>query len=154
MLERGIGGYAATAYSYNNNTNTAYAADNWLISPAVELGGVLKFFANTATSYPDSYEVLLSTTGTEIADFTETLQAMAAATHEMKLQAAGEWAKGVFEKDPEKLQCVLCAIKATSEHHFGRISIKSGKYLYTFDVDSAGDIRIKTKYTDTQEETF
>ena len=81
-------------------------------------------------------------------------QAKAAATHEMKLQAAGEWDKGVFEKDPEKLQCVLCAIKATSEHHFGRISIKSGKYLYTFDVDSAGDIRIKTKYTDTQEETF
>ena len=72
------GGNAATAYSWNSAGS--YNADNWLISPAVELGGVLKFFANTATSYPDSYEVLLSTTGTEIADFTETLQAMAAAT--------------------------------------------------------------------------
>lgn len=72
------GGNAATAYSWNSASS--YNADNWLISPAVELGGVLKFFANTATSYPDSYEVLLSTTGTEIADFTETLQAMAAAT--------------------------------------------------------------------------
>ena len=71
------GGNAATAYSWSNSVS--YNADNWLISPAVELGGVLKFFANTATSYPDSYEVLLSTTGTEIADFTETLQAMAAA---------------------------------------------------------------------------
>lgn len=81
-------------------------------------------------------------------------QAQAQATHEMKLEAAGEWARGVFEKDPDKLQCVLCAIKATSEHHFGRIAIKSGKYNYTFDVDAAGDIRIKTKYTDTQEETF
>ena len=71
------GGNAATAYSWNSAGS--YNADNWLISPAVELGGVLKFFANTATSYPDSYEVLLSTTGTEIADFTITLQAMAAA---------------------------------------------------------------------------
>ena len=71
------GGNAATAYSWNGGAS--YNADNWLISPAVELGGVLKFFANTSTSYPDSYEVLLSTTGTEIADFTETLQAMAAA---------------------------------------------------------------------------
>ena len=71
------GGNAATAYSWNGGVS--YNADNWLISPAVELGDVLKFTVATATSYPDSYEVLLSTTGTEIADFTETLQAMAAA---------------------------------------------------------------------------
>ena len=72
------GGNAATAYSYANNT--AYAADNWLISPEIELGGVLKFYTQTASAYPDSYEVLLSTTGNETADFTETLQAMATAT--------------------------------------------------------------------------
>ena len=73
-----VGANAATAYSWKDN-NT-YNADNWLISPAVELGGKVTFSVNTSTSYPDSYEVLLSTTGTETTDFTTTLQAMAEAT--------------------------------------------------------------------------
>lgn len=73
-----LGINAATAYSWKENAS--YDADNWLISPAVELGGVLKFSVATHPSYPDSYEVLLSTTGTDIADFTTTLQAMATAT--------------------------------------------------------------------------
>lgn len=33
----------------------------------------------TASDYPDSYEVLLSTTGTDVEDFTITLQAMVTA---------------------------------------------------------------------------
>lgn len=69
---------AATAYSWNSSGS--YNADNWLISPAIELNGVLKFTAANATQYPDSYEVLLSTTGTETTDFTETLQAMSTTT--------------------------------------------------------------------------
>lgn len=69
---------AATAYSWKGGNS--YNADNWLISPAVELGGKVTFSATTSTSYPDSYEVLLSTTGTETTDFTTTLQAMAACT--------------------------------------------------------------------------
>ena len=73
-----VGINAATAYSWKDNVS--YNADNWLISPAVELGGTVTFSVTTATSYPDSYEVLLSTTGTDISDFTTTLQAMAAAT--------------------------------------------------------------------------
>ena len=81
-------------------------------------------------------------------------QAEAQRTHEMKLEAAGAWAENTFEKSPEKLQAVLCAIKAVSEHHFGRIAIKSGKYLYTFDTDGNNDIRVKIKFTDTSEETF
>ncbi|MBR6140304.1 MAG: choice-of-anchor J domain-containing protein [Bacteroidaceae bacterium] len=72
------GGNAATAYSWNGGVS--YNADNWLISPAVELGGIVKFTTLTNSSYPDSYEVLLSTTGTETTDFTETLQDMKAAT--------------------------------------------------------------------------
>ena len=70
------GSNAATAYSYDNSTNAAYAADNWLISPQVKLGGTLKFTTAVNDNYPDSYEVLLSTTGTDIADFTTTLKAM------------------------------------------------------------------------------
>lgn len=126
------------------------------------LYGACRFCGQTQTVNEDEVLDIIRHTGVDGEEakniaatrYCDCEQAKAAATHEMKLQAAGEWAKGVFEKDPEKLQCVLCAIKATSEHHFGRISIKSGKYLYTFDVDAAGDIRIKTKYTDTQEETF
>ena len=69
---------AATAYSWSSGAS--YNADNWLISPEIELGNLLQFYTSTAASYPDSYEVLLSTTGTETTDFTVTLQEMAKAT--------------------------------------------------------------------------
>ena len=75
-----ISEYGATSYSWNGS---AINADNWLITPAVELGGIVKFTTLTATQYPDSYEVLLSTTGNETTDFTETLQAMATAGNEV-----------------------------------------------------------------------
>ena len=74
------GSYAATAYSYDNDTYTAYAADNWLITPQMELGGTLKFSAANASSYPDSYEVLLSTRDNSTSTFTTTLKAMSTAT--------------------------------------------------------------------------
>ena len=77
-----ISEYGATSYSWTQSAG-ALAADNWLISPAVELGGILKFTTLTANSYPDSYEVLLSTTGNETTDFTETLQAMKTAGNEL-----------------------------------------------------------------------
>ena len=69
---------SACALSYMNETKTAFDADNWLISPQVELKGTLKFwqFAQSP-SYRDNYEVLLSTTGKDIADFTTTLRPMA-----------------------------------------------------------------------------
>ena len=61
--------YGATAYSYDNDTYTAWDADNWLVSPLVKLRGTLEFYDATATNYPDSYEVRLSLTGNTIADF-------------------------------------------------------------------------------------
>ena len=69
---------AATAYSWNSGVS--YNADNWLISPQVPMGTLLRFVTKTATSYPDSYEVLLSTTGNELSDFTVVLQEMQVAT--------------------------------------------------------------------------
>ena len=68
------GSAAAVAYSYDNDSYTAYAADNWLITPSVTLVDLLKFTVKGDPSYPDSYEVLFSTTGNAIADFTTTLQ--------------------------------------------------------------------------------
>lgn len=52
-------------------------ADRWLITPAITLGAygnILYWEAKSHDpSYPDSYQVLVSTTGTQIADFTDTL---------------------------------------------------------------------------------
>ena len=79
------GSYCASAWSWTNDV--AYAADNWLISPEVPLTGTLRFYVRTNQDYPDEYEVLLSSTGTDEADFDVTLQAMAAAP------ATGEWAE-------------------------------------------------------------
>ena len=67
------------AFSYYNGTS--YNADNWLITPAVELRGTLTFDVTVVSNFPDEYEVLLSTTGKEIADFTTTLQTMAAGSN-------------------------------------------------------------------------
>lgn len=71
------------AFSYYQPSETeyeSYNADNWLISPALKLDGTLKFYTDTYSGFEDSYEVLLSTTGTNISDFTTTLKSMAAAS--------------------------------------------------------------------------
>ena len=73
-------GSRVASYSWTGETG-AMSADNWLITPLVELGGTLEFDTETNLSYPDSYAVLLSTSGKAITDFTTTLQAMAEATN-------------------------------------------------------------------------
>lgn len=70
------GDYVASAWSWSSS---AYDANNWLITPQVALGGEVKFWVTTAGSWPDSYEVLLSTTDNTEESFTVTLQAMATA---------------------------------------------------------------------------
>lgn len=70
------GSYVASSWSWSSN---AYNADNWLITPQVTFGDDLKFWVTTAGSWPDSYEVLLSTSGNAESNFTVTLQAMAIA---------------------------------------------------------------------------
>ena len=67
------GNYVASAWSWNG---VEYNADNWLVTPQVVFGKTLKFWVRVLSSYPDKYEVLLSTTGNAISDFKVTLQAM------------------------------------------------------------------------------
>ena len=74
--------YVASAWSWSSS---AYNANNWLITPQVQLGGVLKFYVYTNQNYPDEYEVLLSTSGNAIDNFTVTLQAMAS------VPTTGDW---------------------------------------------------------------
>ena len=82
------GSYVASAWSWSSD---AYDADNWLITPQLDLQGVLKYYVRTSSSYPDSYEVLLSTTDAETTSFTVTLQAMAPAP------TNGEWNEVVID---------------------------------------------------------
>ena len=90
------GSYVASAWSWNNS---AYNADNWLITPQVVLGNELRFWVYTNPNYPDSYEVLLSTTGKDISNFIVTLQAMAPASQN------GQWNEVVIDlSDYEGMQ--------------------------------------------------
>lgn len=77
-----VGGMAAS-YSWHRtggpDEGETLNANNWLITPAVELGGTLKFWAYS--SYGDEYEVLLSTTGNAIGDFTTELKSMGPASN-------------------------------------------------------------------------
>ena len=76
------GSYVASSWSWSSD---AYNADNWLVTPQIDLQGTLKFWETTAGQWPDSYEVLLSTNGNSISDFAITLREMQ--------QATGEWSE-------------------------------------------------------------
>ena len=72
----------------------------------------------------------------------------------MRLEAAGEWAKNIFKDSQERLQLALCGIHAAFEYKVDKVTIKKDKNTYTIDLDSEGMIRIKTKFTDNDIETF
>jgi M6 family metalloprotease-like protein len=82
------GNCAAGSWSWNGNP---YHADNWLITPQVVLGNELRFWVLTSPSWPDKYEVLLSTTGNAIDNFTVELKAMAAAPNN------GQWNEVIID---------------------------------------------------------
>lgn len=69
------GSDAAVSPSYVNGGGS-FSSNQYLISPKLDLQGTLRFYAASMDGARDSYEVLLSTTGKEAADFTTTLQTM------------------------------------------------------------------------------
>ncbi|MBQ5958084.1 MAG: DUF2436 domain-containing protein [Bacteroidales bacterium] len=69
------GSNCALSLSYDGSSDIT--ADNYLVTPQVELGGTLKFYV--MSNYSDTYEVLLSTGGNAVRDFDVTLQSLAAA---------------------------------------------------------------------------
>ena len=71
---------AVASASYVNGVG-AVATDNYLVTPQVTFNGKLRFYVTSEYSDPDTYEVLLSTTGNSISDFNVTLQAMGPATY-------------------------------------------------------------------------
>ena len=62
-----------TSASYDSNTSSALFPDNWLISPQVELGSRVSFWADGQdASYADEhFAIYVSTTGPNIANFTQ-----------------------------------------------------------------------------------
>lgn len=60
------GSHVASSWSWYS---TAYQANNYLITPQVTFGNMLKFWVRTNSTYPDQYEVLLSTGGNAIENF-------------------------------------------------------------------------------------
>ncbi len=125
------GNFAARADSWKDNT--AYQADNWLITPALDLGGTLKFWVSCySASYPDQYEVLLSKTGNATEDFTTVLQPMQSSTL--------DWSEVVIDLSSYAGQRGYIAI-----HHqdYDKMSL----FIDDFGVYSASEASWSTVYT-------
>lgn len=73
---------------------------------------------------------------------------------ETKVEAAGAGIENYFQKRPEAADMMKKIVDAICRGVFGKISVKEGKMNYTVDLDSDECIRIRTKFTDTNEETF
>ncbi len=60
------GGSRGLQARYNSNA----VPNNWLISPEIPLGGTISFYAKNSSSLTEQFQVYVSTTGTNISDFT------------------------------------------------------------------------------------
>ena len=56
-------------YSRSWTSSANLTPDNWLISPQVDLKGTLKYYVAGDGSWPETYRIYVSTTGTDVADF-------------------------------------------------------------------------------------
>lgn len=64
--------YAASIYKYDIDTYNYMDADNWLISPALSGNAqTIKFYAMNLANYPESFDVMTSTTDNQPASFTK-----------------------------------------------------------------------------------
>ena len=81
LINQGNDGDWTTTTEYSHHGSAAAIshswdyADNWLITPLLDLQGTLKFYVigTPEENYPEHFEVRLSTTGTDSDDFTVTL---------------------------------------------------------------------------------
>ena len=74
----------AISTSYYSPISRSYNANNWLVSPQLDLLGMLKFVArstDTSGNGYEAFEVLLSTTGNAISDFTTVLRPLSESTY-------------------------------------------------------------------------
>ncbi|MBR6141409.1 MAG: choice-of-anchor J domain-containing protein, partial [Bacteroidaceae bacterium] len=62
------GNYMVMSRSWSGN---AYNVDNWMISPLVDLGGILKFWVRDDGNYHEHYDIYVSTSTNAISSFTK-----------------------------------------------------------------------------------
>ena len=75
------------ASSWSWQSNNSFQASNWLITPRIQLGGVLTYYIKTNSDYPDHYEVLLSTSDNDTASFARNVLLPLSAS----VVTTGEW---------------------------------------------------------------
>ena len=123
--------------SDGTDEGVALNADNWLITPQLEIQGTLKFWVKCSfPSAPDEYEVLLSTTDPAIDKFTVTLKEMAAATD--------EWQEIVIDEALGAYAGQKCYIAIHHEYY-------NGELLYIDDFGLYGETPGPTMKTSSDE---
>ena len=103
----GIDGSGCAMYRYSMNS----PADDYLVSPQIDLQGreaSVSFYIRPEYENTEKYSVLLSTTGTAVEDFTETLQ-------EERLLSSTEFELRTFDLSAYTDEKVHIAIKASSD---------------------------------------
>ena len=131
---------AAMSPSYANGAG-AFNSDHWLITPQIELGGTLRFYARSMdATYKDSYEVLLSTTTADITEFTETLQVMAAAS-------ANSWDEVLIDLSAYADQPGYIAIHHVSENMYFLVIDDFGIYPSEADVPAGEWVELPNQVT-------
>ena len=73
---------------------------------------------------------------------------------EEKIKAAGDWIDNYFEDCPAAANAMNEVVNMVIKGVFPKVTIKSGKKTFTVDLDKDDCLRIRTKYVDTNEETF
>ena len=121
------GSQVASSWSWNG---IEYQANNYLVSPQITFGNTLRFWVCTNPYYPDAYEVLLSTTGNAIADFS-VCKPLA------KVPATGDWAEVTIDLSDYAGQTGYIAI-----HHVDY----DGHYLFIDDFGIYNDAGLMYEY--------
>ena len=71
-----------------------------------------------------------------------------------RLENAAEFMHKIFAENEGAYQMSLCCLKAVDSGDVEKVTFKIGKFSYTIDKDAQAMIRVKTKYTDSQDAKF
>ncbi len=73
----GVNGVCNSSFVYDSEFSLSTTPDDYLISPQLDLQGTLRVwlsgYPRSSSNYSEHFEILLSTTGTSVSDFTTTL---------------------------------------------------------------------------------
>ncbi len=121
------GDYVMGSRSYLNDDYGYISGDNWLISPLLDLKGTLRFYvADLGTSYIEQFSVMISTNGSDPANFT---------TLDTDVATSGiinNWAEHSYDLSEYEGQQGYVAIRHESSGH-------GGYYLFVDNISLDGE---------------